>query len=144
MENRSSGNAIVSNTAITLKQLINNLTTQAHTVANKNNTKIVNEIGQFINVGRGVASALNVMKELLSVLVTNSKNGNIHISADRFRDLIILEFQERNNNNGYALAYQINNIEPEAAALGGHISITGPQQKVTTITFSFPNNLQVA
>lgn len=144
MRAKTSGNTYVSNSAITLKQLINNLTSQTHSVANKNNTKIVNDIGQFINVGKGVTSAFNVMKELLSVLVANSKNGNIHISADRFRDVIILEFQERNNNNGYALAYQINNIEPDAAALGGHISITGPQQKVTTVTFSFPNNFQVA
>lgn len=80
----------------------------------------------------------SVMKELLTIVVSNSKNGKIYISAERFRDVIILDIQERNNNNGYALAYQVSNIEREAAAIGGHISMLEPRKKITTVSFSFP------
>jgi hypothetical protein len=35
-------------------------------------------------------------------------------------------------------------MEPVAALMGGHISIKGQQQKVTTISFSFPNSFLAA
>jgi hypothetical protein len=125
-------------TAVSLKQLMSNLVIGSLPVANQNNTCVVNEVRHGIGLGDGMHRAVFVMKDLLAAMVSNSKNGEIYISADRFRDTIVLELQERNNYNGYALSYSIMSIEREAAAFGGHISVTGPQKKVATVTFSFP------
>jgi hypothetical protein len=87
---------------------------------------------------------ITVMKDILTTVVANSRNGNIHITAERYKDVVIVEIQERNNYNGYALSFSIGSIEPEAASIGGHLTIRGQQQKVTTISFSFPDNLLAA
>lgn len=79
-------------------------------------------------------------RRFVSNCVVNSRNGEIHITADRYYSLVIVEIQERKNYNGYALSYSVGSLATEAAACGGYLSIKGPQQKVTTITFSFPDN----
>ncbi len=131
-------------TAISLQQLINYLVNSSLPAANSNNTHVVNEVGQGIALGASMHNAIAVMKDLLYTVVANSRNGDIHITAERFRDEVTLEIQERNNYNGYALAFSIGSLEPDAASLGGHISINGPQQRVTTISFSFPNQFAAA
>jgi hypothetical protein len=130
--------------AIPLKQLVSNLVNSSLPAAICNKTNIVNEVEQGIALGTSMQHAIGVMNEILTTIVANSCKGDIHITAERFRDIVTLEFQERNNNNGYALAFSIGSIEPVASSIGGHISIKGPQQKVTTISFSFPNSILAA
>lgn len=129
---------------ISLKQLVSNLVISSLPSANHNNTCVVNEVEQGIVLGTDMHKAIDVIGDILRTVVANSRNGNIHITAERFRDVVILEIQERNNYNGYALAFSIGSIEPDAASAGGYISMKGPQQKVTTISFSFPYNLLAA
>jgi len=107
-------------------------------------TNLVNEVELGIALGTAMQHAIGIMNEILTAIVANSNNGEIHITADRYQDIVTLEFQERNNNNGYALAYSIGSIEPVAASIGGHISIKYPQQKITTISFSFPDSILAA
>jgi hypothetical protein len=80
-----------------------------------------------------------VVQELLATIINNSRKGRIHIRADRFRDIIILEVEDQSNYNGYALDYSIRSIEPLARSIGGTISIKGQHQLETTISFSFPD-----
>lgn len=127
-------------TAIPLKQLVSNLVNDSLPTANHNNTIVVNEVEQGIALGTNMQHAIGIMGDILTTLVINSSKGDIHITAEKFRDIITLEFQERNNYNGYALAYSIGSIEPVAYSIGGHIFMKGPQKKVTTIYFSFPLN----
>lgn len=129
---------------INLNQLVTNLVNNSLPTACQKNTNIVNEVGHGIVLCSDMSHIASVIQELLLEVIANSQNGKIHISADRFKNIIILEIQERNNYNGYALSCRIGNIGPEAAVIGGHISITAPQKKVTTVTFSFPNQQQVA
>lgn len=124
---------------LSLQQLINNLVRSSLPVANRNNTQLVNDIRQEIALGTSTQSVIAIMTDLLSTVINNSQNGEIHITAERFKDTVLLEIQERNNNNGYALAFSIGAIEPKAASLGGYIKINGPQKRVATISFSFPD-----
>lgn len=80
-----------------------------------------------------------VIKELLATVLSNARKGRIHIRADRFRDIIILEIQDQSNYNGYALDYSITALEPLARMVGGYVSINGKHNLDTTISFSFPN-----
>lgn len=134
----------VFDTAISLQQLVSNLVNSSLPAAKHKNTHLVNEVEQGVALGTRINKAISIISDLLTTVVANSCNGEIHISAKRFRDVVIVEIQERNNYNGYALAYSIGSIEPDAALVGGHISIRGPQQKITTISFSFPDNPMAA
>ncbi|NOT50824.1 MAG: hypothetical protein HOP10_06070 [Chitinophagaceae bacterium] len=128
-----------------LQQLVSNLVNNFLPAAHRNNTQLVNEVRQEIALGKSVTqSTIAVMSDLLSTVIINSKNGEIHISAERFSNTVTLEIQERNNYNGYALAFSVGAIEPLAHSFGGHIRINGPQKRVATISFSFPDQLVAA
>lgn len=126
---------------ISLKQLVNNLVSNSKPVANCNKTYIVNDVKAAIILPSTLVRAISVITDLLTIVVSNSRNGDIHITAERSEDVIIFEIQERNNYNGYALAFSIGSMEPVASSLGGHITIKGPQRKVTTVSFIFPDQL---
>ncbi len=128
-------------TLTSLQLLVSNLVNSFLPTAHRNNTQVVNEVGKEIELGTATQSAIAIMSELLSTIVANSRNGEIHITAERSRDTVMLQLQERNNNNGYALAYSIGIIEQDATSIGGHISINGPQKRIATISFSFPDQL---
>ena len=125
-------------TYISLQRLLDHLVDNSLSVAIHKKSRILNEVGKGIILAN--QRVIAVINELINVVLSNSRNGEIHITADRFRDIVTICIEERNNYNGYALAYSISTIEPDARGLGGHISIKNPQQKVATISFSFPNH----
>ena len=45
---------------------------------------------------------------------------------------------DSNNFNGYALSFSLMLIGQQARFVGGDISIKGAQQRLTTVSFSFP------
>jgi hypothetical protein len=134
----------VFSTAISLQQLVSDLVENSLPAASHNNTLVLNEVRQGIALGSSTQRAVDVMNELLFTIVVNSRNGDIHITADRYQDVVTLEIQERNNYNGYALAYSVSSMETDAARLGGHITIKDSSKKIATILFSFPDTLQAA
>jgi hypothetical protein len=138
MEKKPATATGVADTAISLKQLVNNLVSNSLPVALDHQSNLVNEVEQELVLGDESRRIMSIMKDLLHTVVSNSKNGEIHISADRYNGVVILQIQERNNYNGYALAYSIGSNEPDSVKIGGHISINGERQKITTISFSFP------
>jgi len=123
---------------ISLHQLVNNLVNESLSTAYHNKTHIVNEVARDFVLGKDNESVITVIRDLLAATILNSNNGEIHISAERYSDVLILLIEERNNNNGFALSFSIGSIEPEAARAGGHISIEGARNKRTLISFSFP------
>lgn len=125
--------------SISLQQLVNNLISNSLSCAIRNRSTVVNEIDKGIVIGATEPKIPEVLEELIATVVANSCNGEIHFTADVYRDVMTVQIQERNNFNGYALSFSVNSIEAEATSLGGHISINGPQKKITTISFSFPN-----
>jgi hypothetical protein len=123
---------------ISLERIVNNLVQHSFEAAHAHNTHVFNHVKGGVTLGTSSHKAIPVMRDLLTTVVNNSNNGDIHITAERYRDTVILEIQERNNNNGYALAYSIGSLEPDAASLGGYISVRDPRQKIITISFTFP------
>lgn len=123
---------------LSFSQLIKSLVDQKQPVAAQHNTRIVNEVEKHLILGAGALQLQQVLEELLDAVIGNSKEGDIHITAERFKDMVLLHIQERNNYNGYALSFSVGSIEPDAAKIGGHISMEGARKKETTISFSFP------
>jgi hypothetical protein len=133
------------NAGTSLRQIVNGLLLDSMTDSSINSKNIiVNDITADIPMVADEGRVVPVISELLSSVLSNARNGNIHISAERYRDGVILEIQERNTYNGYALAYRVQSIEPQVNMLGGYITLKGKQQLVTTISFGFPNERMTA
>jgi hypothetical protein len=125
---------------LSLQQLVNQLLVNSMSTAFHSKTLVINEISRSMELSKDRAGVAPVIRELLSTIILNARNGQIYISADRFKDITTLYVQERNNYNGYALAYSVRTLEQEAAAHGANITINGEQQRVVTVAISFPNN----
>jgi hypothetical protein len=121
-----------------LRHLITQLMSDSLATAIQNKTMIVNEVPSNLHIMASASDVSPVIGELLAAVVSNSKKGIIHIQAERFSDLIILHVKDRNNYNGYALAYSLKSIESLAATFGGSITIKDHQALETTVSFSFP------
>jgi len=104
----------------------------------RSESNVVNEIPAELAVIAGEAKVFPVIKELLNTVLANARKGNITVRADRFRDIMILEIEDRNNYNGYALDYSLRSLEELARLAGGQLSAKGQQQLKVTISFSFP------
>lgn len=132
------------NEGISLRLLVDDLLTRAEPTIFKNRISVVNEVPRDVFVLADEQKVIPLIHELLETVFINGLNTRIHVSAERFRDIIILRIQDRNNNNGYALSFTVMGFEPQAAEAGGSIQIEGKQQKVATISFSFPNHAYTA
>jgi hypothetical protein len=99
----------------------------------------MNEIPEKLYLSIDEGKVAPIITELLTTVLRNARKGRIHIRADRFRDIIILEILDESNYNGYALENSIISLEPLARMIGGYISIKGRHELETIISFSFPN-----
>ena len=123
-----------------LQSIINHLLRHSLSdVLRSSNSSVMNEIPVDLYLAVNESKITPVIKELLTTVLNNARKGRIHIRADRYRDIVILEILDESNYNGYALENSIRSIEPLARMMGGYISIKGKQQLETTISFSFPN-----
>jgi hypothetical protein len=129
---------ITATPGVSLQLLINQLLTPSMPKAFHSKTLVINEVARNIELSRDNAAIAPVVRDLLSTVISNARNGQIYISAERFRDIVTLQIQERNNYNGYALGYSVRTLEQDAAAYGASISINGEQKRVVTISISFP------
>jgi len=126
--------------AACLKSLINQLLRHELSETMRfSDSSVKNEIAADIFMVSDENKISPVIRELISTIINNSRKGRIHIRAERFRDIIILEIEDQSNYNGYALDYSLRSVEPLARSVGGTISIKGQQQLETTVSFSFPD-----
>lgn len=132
--------ATVASKPISLQSMIDRLLRHSLIdIVRESDSKIVNEVPAECILLADENKVVPVIEELIAAVVSNSRKGKIHITADRFRDIIILEIQDRSNYNGYALHYRIRSLEPLARKIDGHLTIRGEQRLETAISLSFPN-----
>ena len=74
----------------------------------------------------------------MTAIASNGRDTCISVTAERFTDIIILNFEDQNNYNGYALSFSLMAIEQHTMFAGGDISIDGAQKRVATVSFCFP------
>ncbi len=130
-------------TGISLQLLVNRLVSSLPGTFVNNKISIVNDVPRNLQMIADENKVTPVICELLTTVVANARNSEIHISAERYRDIMILNIQDRNNNNGYALDFSIMSIKQQANEIGGSLSIEGKQQRVATVSFSFPNHSDI-
>jgi len=135
----NTGFATVFNSTTYLQKLVNYLVGNSLKTIIRNKTVVVNEVPAEFSTGADAEKIAPVISALLTTVIANSRNGLINITVDKFRDIVTLEIQDRNNYNGYALACGIKAIEPLASIMGCSINIEAPQQLIATVSFSFPD-----
>lgn len=123
---------------ISLRKLISRLVSNLSQSAALNKVFILNEVSAEFRIPDGQVKVISVIKELLTTMASNGRNTCISVTAEKFRDIVILNFEDQNNNNGYALSFSLMAIEQHARFAGGDISIDGAREKVATVSFSFP------
>ncbi len=126
-------------TAISLRLLINSTIGHLTGIINKNKITIDNSVSPDLAIYLQQNKVAAVIYDMMAIIISNARNTTICISADRFRDIIIVNVEDHNNYNGYALSFSLMTIEADATKAGGSLCIHDAQKKVTTVSFSFPN-----
>jgi hypothetical protein len=126
-------------TGTSLRKLISRLVSSLSQSAAVNKVFILNGVSAEYRIPAEQVKVISVIKELLMTMASNGRNTCISVTAEKFTDIIILNFEDQNNNNGYALSFSLMAIEQHARFAGGDISIDGAQKKVATVSFSFPD-----
>jgi len=125
-------------TGISLRKLISRLVSSLSHSAAINRVFILNEVSAEFRIPDEQVKVISVIKELLTAMASNARHTCISVTAEKFTDIIILNFEDQNNYNGYALSFSLMAIERHARFAGGDISIDGAQKKVATVSFRFP------
>jgi len=126
-------------TSISLQLLLNKLVSDLPGNMALNKIVVENEVPSDLKMVGDQRDVVPVIDELLSTVVANARNTCIHITAEKFSDIVTLNFEDRNNYNGYALSFSLMVIGQHARFVGGDINIKGAQKRVATVSFSFPD-----
>lgn len=129
---------------IRLQQLIDGLVGNSLPTAMRKGSVVVNEVGRGVVLRSLDYRLTGLLDLLLNTVIENSRSGDIHITAERRNQELVLYIQERNNYNGYALSFSIGALADDAAIIGGRLEMQSPSKLTTTISLSLPLGLAVA
>lgn len=124
---------------ISLHSLANDICSELMPLALRSTSVLVNEIPPSLCTTAQENAIAPFLRELVSAVLRNARQGRVHLSADKFGDVISIYVEDQNNYNGYALSSSIAQMEPLARVMGGFLSLKGAQQLIATVTFSFPD-----
>lgn len=126
-------------TSISLQLLLNKLVNNLPETIALNKIVVENEVSSEFKMLADQGQVLSVIDEVLTTVVANARNTSIFITAEKFSDIVTLNFEDRNNYNGYALSFSLMSVGQHARFVGGNINIQGAQKRVATVSFSFPD-----
>ena len=126
---------------IRLQQLIDGVVGNSLPAAMQHGSMVCNEVGKGVCLHRVSETFTSLVEEILDAVIDNSKKGDIHIRASRQHQRLILQITEKNNYNGFALAWRIGVLAQAVSGLGGSLDIRNPRQLETTISLSIPPRL---
>lgn len=129
---------------IRLQQLIDGLVGNSLPIAMSKGSVVVNEVGRGVVLRSLDYRLTGLLDMLLNTVIENSRSGDIHISAERRNQELVLHIQERNNYNGYALSFSVGALADDAAIIGGRLEMQSPNKLSTTISLSIPLQLAIA
>jgi len=126
---------------IRLQQLIDGVVGNSLSAALQHGSMVCNEVGRDVCLQRVSESFTSLVEEILDAVIDSSRKGDIRIRASRHHQRLTLQITEKNNYNGFALAWRIAVLAQEVSSLGGTLDIRNPRQLETTISLSIPPGL---
>jgi hypothetical protein len=123
-----------------LKAAVDPLIKMFMPAAARNNSLIVNDIPEKIMSGMHESVICSVIKGLLHAVVNNAKDSCIRVSARlNYGRTVEVFVKDQNSYHTYAIACCLQDIVPLAETIGGDINIINQKEKITTVSFTFPN-----
>jgi hypothetical protein len=125
--------------AISLQLLLNDIVRNLPETINQNKVFVENEVSCDLKILADQCKVVSVINELLTTVLANARNTSILLTAEKTTGVVTLNIEDNNNFNGYALSFSLMLIGQHARFAGGDVSIRGAQQRVATVSFSFPD-----
>ena len=122
-----------------LQGVINDVMNRTSMQAATKHNIISNDVEADIRILTDSARVRSLLKRILELILTVSKDSHIHISAKTYTDLVLVHFKEDNIQNLGFVFNELKTLVPEAEQLGGFLGITSHENKLTTIAFTFLN-----
>ena len=112
--------------------------------ATRKNSFIINDVPNDLEVNTDEHMLATVFGSLLNTVINNTENCCIRISAKLYGRVVLLHLKESHRLNSPAFAGNLRQVQQLAEKIGGTVSISNDRNEVTTIVFSFVNNLPLA
>lgn len=129
----------ISTSQVSLQLLLDSLVDNLPETIFSNKISVKNNVGAEFKMNADREKIVPVIDEVLNTVVSNARNTSISITAERYSDIVILNFEDPNNYNGYALQFSLLSVGQSARHVGGDINIYGAQKREATVSFSFPD-----
>lgn len=137
----SNADTVSPGTDVSLQVLLNDLVTRLPETIAINKVIIANQVASNLTMRADQDNLVTVIDELLTIIAINARNTSLFITAEKFIDTVTLYVEDRNNYNGYALSFSLMALEQQARHIGGNLAIKGAQQRITTVSLSFPDTI---
>lgn len=123
----------------TLKTLVDHLIESSLPEAERNGSRIVNEVSEKLSINTDSNAITFVVNGLIHAMISNTKDSSIRIFAKEiYEGMIELSVKDNNCCHTYAVACNLQEMVPRAQKIGGSLNITNQRQSITTISFRFP------
>ena len=129
----------ISNSFSGLHHLTDCLVTTFHSKATSNNNHFINEIPDQLHLATDRQLLATVMSGLLSAVVTYAKGSCIRLSAKVYGNVVLVQIKESTSLNNKSFESEVRKLQPLAEKMRGSVCVISQRQKLTTITFGFPN-----
>ncbi len=122
-----------------LHQLTDSLINTFQFKATSNNNHFINEIPDQLHLDADRQLLETVIRGLLSAVVFYAKDSSIRLSAKIYGNVVLVQVKESTSLNNKAFESEVLQLQPLAEKMRGSVCVSSQRQKLTTITFGFPN-----
>ncbi len=122
-----------------LQKMVNLAAGNLRLTAAERHSFIVNEVSAEFQIETNEIILTTLLNELLSAVVTNTKNSCIRIEAKEYDDVVFLTVKENSGNANGTVALNLEAIKILAMKMNGAITVSNTGNKINSILLSFPN-----
>jgi hypothetical protein len=124
-----------------LHQMVSILMASELPTAVRRKSFFVNDVPPECYISTDQQILATVIRGLLHTVVTHTTNSCIRITANCYGPIVLMHVKDSNSFNYNGIYEDLQPVQQIAGKMGGFVSITSKREDVTTITFSFPNQL---
>lgn len=125
-----------------LYEMIERISGSLNQTAKSNKTHIVNNVSEEIFLQLEEDKVACVFSRLLNSVILHSRNSCVRISSKRFGNIVLLHLKDDGCVNYDSISDSLSEIQKQAERIGGFVGFTSYRNKLTTIAFSFTNQLE--
>lgn len=108
-------------------------------IARNNRNSLINNVNNNLNIFTDETIVGSVIEGVLQAINSHVKESLIYISAkELYGKMIEINVKDDNCYNTFAVAISLQDMVPLAEMIGGKLNITNQRQKITTVSFTFP------